>query len=285
MIASTVLSALTAALALAPSSAWAAVSPTSPSGETVVQVGQPLNALWTADGTGQWTDVVVQLMTGDNFQMIPLQTLSTNIDGTKDTQATWTTPNVTPNSKIYFLQFTKGGDVSTATWTTRFTIAGADGSTTPPTNTTSGVQWGIGQLIGADGQPIPNPTTGNINVVAGGAEGSGNGTATGGSAGAVSGASGAATGSGPATISIASASASPMASSPSTPASASGSASPMSVSSASAASASSASSSGSASATRQAASATSSGAAGQLEVAKVGGLVAGIAGLVAAALL
>jgi hypothetical protein len=37
-------------------------------------------------------------------QMIPLQVLATNIDGTKDTQASWTTPNVTPYSKIYFLQ-------------------------------------------------------------------------------------------------------------------------------------------------------------------------------------
>lgn len=36
--------------------------------------------------------------------MIPLQVLSNDIDGTKDTKATWTTPNVTPNSKIYFLQ-------------------------------------------------------------------------------------------------------------------------------------------------------------------------------------
>jgi hypothetical protein len=68
MIAQTLLSALTATLALAPA-AFAAVSPTSPSGETVVQVGQPLNALWTADGTGEWTDTVVQLMTGDNFQV------------------------------------------------------------------------------------------------------------------------------------------------------------------------------------------------------------------------
>ena len=60
--------ALYATLALS-SIAWAAVSPTSPSGDTVVRVGQPLNALWTVDGTGEWTDVVVQLMTGDNLQV------------------------------------------------------------------------------------------------------------------------------------------------------------------------------------------------------------------------
>lgn len=68
MLAHTLFTALTTTLALAPC-AWAAVSPTSPSGDTVVQVGQPLNALWNADSTGQWTDVVVQLMTGDNFQV------------------------------------------------------------------------------------------------------------------------------------------------------------------------------------------------------------------------
>ena len=37
-------------------------------------------------------------------QMTPLQVLATGIDGTKDTKASWTTPDVTPYSKIYFLQ-------------------------------------------------------------------------------------------------------------------------------------------------------------------------------------
>ena len=65
---SNIASALYATLVLSPL-AWAAVSPTAPSGDTVVRVGQPLNALWTVDGTGESTDVVVQLMTGDNLQV------------------------------------------------------------------------------------------------------------------------------------------------------------------------------------------------------------------------
>lgn len=47
----------------------AEIVPTSPSGNTVVQVGQTIDALWTADTTGQWTDVEIQLMTGDNFNV------------------------------------------------------------------------------------------------------------------------------------------------------------------------------------------------------------------------
>lgn len=90
---SNIASALYATLVLSPL-AWAAVSPTAPSGDTVVRVGQPLNALWTVDGTGESTDVVVQLMTGDNLQMTPLQVLATGIDGTKDSKASWTTLDV-----------------------------------------------------------------------------------------------------------------------------------------------------------------------------------------------
>ena len=50
-------------------SAMAQIVPTSPSGGTVVNVGQDIQALWTTDSTGQWTDVEVQLMTGDNFNV------------------------------------------------------------------------------------------------------------------------------------------------------------------------------------------------------------------------
>jgi hypothetical protein len=51
--------------------ALADVVPTSPSGNTVVQVGQDIQAMWSADTTGQWTDVEIQLMTGDNYQVRP----------------------------------------------------------------------------------------------------------------------------------------------------------------------------------------------------------------------
>jgi len=141
-----------AALLAAASPSLAAVVPTSPDASTVVKVGDNITALWTADTTGTWKDMEIQLMTGGNLQMVELAVLGQNIDGTTLTSYTVPAPNVSPYSQIYFLQFTPGGDVTQAQWSTRFTIAGADGSTTPPTNETfwdgQNVQWGTGTLLG-----------------------------------------------------------------------------------------------------------------------------------------
>ena len=91
--------------------------------------------------------------------------LATGVDGTKTTTFSCPAPDVSPYSAIYFLQFTLGGDVSTATWTTRFTIAGADGSTSEPTNMTNyngqDVKWGSGVLVGGDAAAKTN--NGNAN--------------------------------------------------------------------------------------------------------------------------
>ncbi|WVF72489.1 hypothetical protein IAT40_007305 [Kwoniella sp. CBS 6097] len=129
----------------------AIITPTSPDGSTVVKVGDKIQALWTADSTSSWNNVQIQLMTGDNLQMVPLATIATGIDGTTATSYEFTAPDVSPYSKIYFLQFTNGGDLTAPTWTTRFTIAGADGSTTDPTNSTvysgTAVEWGTGTLL------------------------------------------------------------------------------------------------------------------------------------------
>ncbi|WVR04949.1 hypothetical protein IAU60_001961 [Kwoniella sp. DSM 27419] len=134
-------------------SVQAIITPTSPDSNTVVKVGDKIEALWTVDPDQQWKDVEIQLMTGDNFNMIPLATIATGIDGTTASSYSFNAPEVTPNAKIYFLQFTNGGNMSDPTWTTRFTIAAADGTTTEPTNSTdySGntVQWGTGTLVGA----------------------------------------------------------------------------------------------------------------------------------------
>ncbi|WWC85204.1 uncharacterized protein L201_000063 [Kwoniella dendrophila CBS 6074] len=138
-------------LTLAALSVSAIVTPTSPDGSTVVKVGDKINALWTVDSTDNWNNLEIQLMTGDNLQMVPLATVATGIDGTKVDSFSFVAPDVSPYSKIYFLQFTNGGATTNVTWTTRFTIAGADGSTTEPTNSTvySGntVQWGTGKLL------------------------------------------------------------------------------------------------------------------------------------------
>ncbi|GAA5878879.1 hypothetical protein JCM1840_000828, partial [Sporobolomyces johnsonii] len=89
--------------------------------------------------------------TGSNLAMVPLETVATGLDGTKGaTSLDWTCPQVTPNSAIYFYQFTQtGGNTS---WTTRFTIASATGDSTTPTNSTVSngetIKWGTGSLVG-----------------------------------------------------------------------------------------------------------------------------------------
>lgn len=52
--------------------ALAQIIPTSPSGNTVVNAGGDIQALWNADTSGQWTDVEIQLMTGDNLNVSDL---------------------------------------------------------------------------------------------------------------------------------------------------------------------------------------------------------------------
>ncbi|WWD01725.1 hypothetical protein V866_008671 [Kwoniella sp. B9012] len=153
-------------LTLAALSAQAIVTPTSPDSNTVVKVGDKIEALWTVDSVDNWNDVTIQLMTGDNLQMVALATVAEGIDGTTVSSYSFDAPDVSPYSKIYFLQFTNGGVTTNATWTTRFTIAGADGSTTEPENSTvySGttVQWGTGTLLSSvstDGSSSSNSTS------------------------------------------------------------------------------------------------------------------------------
>ncbi|WVQ77939.1 hypothetical protein IAT38_000019 [Cryptococcus sp. DSM 104549] len=144
-------SLFTAAALFALPFSTAIVTPTSPDGNTVVKVGDTIEALWTVDSADSWTNLEIQLMTGDNLAMVPLATVATGIDGTSTSSYSFAAPDVSPYSKIYFLQFTNGGDTSNVTWTTRFTIAGSDGSTTEPTNSTvysgSAVEWGTGTLL------------------------------------------------------------------------------------------------------------------------------------------
>ncbi|TYJ51631.1 hypothetical protein B9479_007783 [Cryptococcus floricola] len=135
------------ALSLAALAANAIITPTSPDGSTSVKVGEDIEALWTVDSVDDWSNVEIQLMTGSNLAMVALATVATGIDGTSASSYTFTAPDVSPYSKIYFLQFTNGGDMSNVTWTTRFTIAGSDGSTTDPTDTTDSVEWGTGTLL------------------------------------------------------------------------------------------------------------------------------------------
>ena len=47
----------------------AIVTPTTPDGSTVINEGGSIAAAWTADDTGSWTNMTIQLMTGDNLSV------------------------------------------------------------------------------------------------------------------------------------------------------------------------------------------------------------------------
>ncbi|WVO17048.1 hypothetical protein L204_104735 [Cryptococcus depauperatus] len=139
------------AIALSPLFARAIITPTSPDSSTVVKVGDTIKALWTVDSVDHWNNVQIQLMTGSNLAMVPLATVASGVDGTTASSYSFKAPDVSPYSKIYFLQFTNGGSMSNTTWTTRFTIASSDGSTTEPehSDVSNGqtIQWGTGSLL------------------------------------------------------------------------------------------------------------------------------------------
>lgn len=170
-------------LTLLAASAAAQMVPTSPDGSTVARIGSELTTLWEKDASGVWDDVTIQLMSGDNFNMIPVTTLTTGIDATSLTSYTFTVPSVSPTSAIYFLQFTPGtGNISDVTWTTRFTIAAADGSTTPPANSVqpngASIPWGVGSLTnGASSGGAPADSGNGTTTMATGSMG-GNGATT-----------------------------------------------------------------------------------------------------------
>jgi len=67
---------------------------------------------------------------------------------------------VTPNSPIYFYQFTTPYSNNTR-WTGRFAIADTSGNTTPAVNTTQpdgeAIPWGIGKLVDL-AQSVPMPS-------------------------------------------------------------------------------------------------------------------------------
>jgi len=130
----------------------AAPNPTEPSAASVFKVGDACTIKWDTDATGTWTAMNIELMTGDNLNMIHLTTVAEDIDATADKNTfTYTCPDVTPNSAIYFYQFSDPSDPKNLLWTTRWTMAGADGSTTPPTETTQpgggAIPWGKGALV------------------------------------------------------------------------------------------------------------------------------------------
>jgi len=117
---------------------------------------------WTADDTKTWTDMTISLKTGNNWNMVFLEDVVTGVDATTVTSHTYPCPQVTPNSAIYFYEFTNPG-VNGTYWTTRFTIADASGASTPPSETVqpSGdkIPWGTGALVGSGGNSSSSDLT------------------------------------------------------------------------------------------------------------------------------
>ncbi|KAJ7691626.1 hypothetical protein B0H17DRAFT_934928 [Mycena rosella] len=153
MFASTLFTAVLASSAVLMSQAD--VQPNEPGGapgsESFNQ-GASCHIGWAGDsdtGSTAWKNMAIELMTGPNVPVIHLTTVALGQDGTVAGTFNYTCPEVTPNSPIYFYQFTAPG-ATNATYTTRFTIAGTDGSSTPATETVQpngqAVSWGKGAL-------------------------------------------------------------------------------------------------------------------------------------------
>lgn len=122
----------------------------------VFRQGGACRASWIPDKSGAttWKSMTIDLMTGSNLQMTNLGTVVSNIDGTNPdlTSFNYTCPQVTPNSAIYFLQYSHDGGKD-PTWTTRFAIADQSGNLTPPPNANQpqggspAIPWGEGALV------------------------------------------------------------------------------------------------------------------------------------------
>ncbi|KAI0718585.1 hypothetical protein C8T65DRAFT_737227 [Cerioporus squamosus] len=127
------------------------IVPTAPGPSDVFKEGTNCTLSWNPDPSGLWKETNVELMSGDNWNMVHITTVTT-FDGTDATKTSYSypCPDVTPNSAIYFYQFSSPAAPKNLTWTTRFTIAAADGSTTPPANDTQPdgqkIPWGVGAL-------------------------------------------------------------------------------------------------------------------------------------------
>jgi len=126
--------------------------------------GATCTVSWQGDAASTvWGSMAIQLMSGDNLNMVHLTTITTEQDGTTDGQFEYPCPDVDPNSAIYFYQFTSPLTPEKQ-WTTRFAIAGPDGSTVPPANAVQGdgepIPWGVGALAdpSAAVPPPPNGT-------------------------------------------------------------------------------------------------------------------------------
>lgn len=128
--------------------------PTSPGPGDVFIEGQACSINWNPDTTGVWKTMIIQLKTGDNFDMVNLTTVGT-VDGTDPTKASFSypCPQVTPHSSIYFYQFSSPASTNSV-WTGRFTITDTSTDIVPPAQSTQpdgeAIPWGTGQLLNSN---------------------------------------------------------------------------------------------------------------------------------------
>jgi len=167
--------------------AYSAVAAPTPLTPVPAPAGGNCVISWTPDPTGTWKDTVIELMTGDNENMIHLTTVTnTTVDTTSGAPATltWTCPDVSLYAAVYFYQFSHVEEPSALTWTTRWAIESPTGQIVAPPNATqpdgTAIPWGVGLLTDiSQAKPAPSYITGQTSQT------SATGTGTG--AGAVAG--------------------------------------------------------------------------------------------------
>jgi hypothetical protein len=165
-------------------SAAAIVTPLEPAPGLDFPSGGQCNIVWSPDTTGTWKTTSIQLMTGSNDAMQHLTTVYT-FDGTNAALTTysWTCPNTTIHSAIYFYQFTSEATFAgtdDVQWTGRFAIG--SGPLVDPPNEAGAASWGVGALVGFASTPAPPTAPGGTGVVtppAGGASDTGTVTTSG----------------------------------------------------------------------------------------------------------
>ncbi|KAH7890934.1 hypothetical protein F5I97DRAFT_108710 [Phlebopus sp. FC_14] len=137
------------------------VNPNNPGPGDILIEGQSVQIGWDIDPTGLWKNMSIELMTGDNFNMVHLTTIAV-VDGTDPTNHvfSYTCPKVTPHSPIYFFQFSASDSLKT--WTGRFTITDMPTDVVPPTEPVQPdgtmFPWGTGRLVDTAPSAL-NPAT------------------------------------------------------------------------------------------------------------------------------
>ncbi|GAA5828522.1 hypothetical protein JCM11251_000831 [Rhodosporidiobolus azoricus] len=131
------------------SASISALEPSSPT--QTFRAHSPCSFSWDIDHGGTWTSMDVDLMSGNNWEMVNVTRVASGVDGTDEGERSYTfeCPEVDPPGPIYFYQFTMNGQ--DPVWTSRFTLAAANGTVLEAANATqpdgSPIPWGIGHLV------------------------------------------------------------------------------------------------------------------------------------------